>query len=201
MKSKHTWILDPGHGGIDPISGQYVTAGKRSPAVPPGIFEGVFNRAVMEAVSGRLIALNINHATTSPGWIDTLLKDRVKNVKRLQSINGNCVLISIHANAAPGAGWSSARGTVVFTRRNFNQPENTLAEMLSQWAGVLTELPSRGVKRANFTMLVVPCPAVLIECGFMTNRIEAEFMASPEGVERIAESIVQTIVHWEAVEP
>lgn len=200
MKSKYTWILDPGHGGINPTTGKYVTAGKRSPAVPPGIFEGVFNRAVMEAVSKRLTAMGIYHCSTTSGWEDTPLKDRVKYVKRCQSMYENCVLVSIHANAAPALGWSSARGTVVFTRRNFNQPENELAEMLSQWVGVLTELPSRGVKRANFTMLVVPCPAVLIECGFMTNRIEAEFMASPEGVERIAESIVQTIVHWEVVE-
>ena len=41
--SKKIWLLDPGHGGLDPETGKYVTSGKRSPKWEDGsqYFEGL----------------------------------------------------------------------------------------------------------------------------------------------------------------
>ena len=50
-KSKYTWILDNGHGGV--IDGVYQTKGKRSPKFENGdvLYEGVFNRRVVKKLS------------------------------------------------------------------------------------------------------------------------------------------------------
>ena len=37
-ESKYVWLLDAGHGGINPDTGEYVTPGKRSPVWQKGFF-------------------------------------------------------------------------------------------------------------------------------------------------------------------
>ena len=50
--SKFVWILDPGHGGLDPETDEYVTSGKRSPVWDDGTqyFEGVGNRDIVKRI-------------------------------------------------------------------------------------------------------------------------------------------------------
>lgn len=56
---------------------------------------------------------------------------------------------------------------------------------------------SRGVKQAGFLVLWrASMPAVLIEVGFLSNREEAEFLGSPQGQERIAQSIARAVEQY-----
>lgn len=54
-------LLDNGHGGI--VNGEYQTTGKRSPIWDDGsqLFEGEFNRAIVNRIIERLTSLNINY--------------------------------------------------------------------------------------------------------------------------------------------
>ena len=76
--SKYTWILSPGHEGLSP-GGLYLRKGKQSPEVPPGIYEGVFNRQISQAVwyfgahIGGLEILDI-----AQGPINIPLKNRIE---------------------------------------------------------------------------------------------------------------------------
>ena len=96
--SRHTWLLDPGHGGL--IDGVYQTAGKRSPAFPDGsvLYEGVFNRDVVS----RILALchgkfdTVNLVDTNE---DLSLRHRVTKANLLHKENKNSVYVSVHANA------------------------------------------------------------------------------------------------------
>ena len=55
-KSKYTWLLDAGHGGM--IDGEYQTAGKRSPEFEFGqYFEGVGNREIVKKMMAQCKAL------------------------------------------------------------------------------------------------------------------------------------------------
>ena len=179
------WILDPGHGGM--AFDTYMTAGKQSPEVPPGIYEGEFNRSVCELISWSLDDVEI----TAPGPINIPLKDRVRFVNQLHKRFKDCVLISIHANAAAGSGWSKARGLVVFHSKKASADSKRLAKLVEGELAFADYTKSRGIKKANHTITTkVKCPAILVECGFMTNKEEAASLASYKTQNLIADAIV-----------
>ena len=59
------WLLDAGHGGINPSTGEYVTPGKRSPVWQKGLlnmsqyYEGVGNRQIVDKIAAALDILKI----------------------------------------------------------------------------------------------------------------------------------------------
>ena len=58
---------------------------------------------------------------------------------------------------------------------------------------------SRGVKQDNFIVLwAASMPAVLVEVGFVSNRDEARYLASPSGQERTARSILNAVRAYKA---
>ena len=65
-----TILLDNGHGGI--INGKYQTAGKRSPvwSNKEQLFEGEFNRAIVNGIIEKLTALNIPYVNIAPEYRD-----------------------------------------------------------------------------------------------------------------------------------
>lgn len=168
-------IIDAGHGGT--AFGHYLTAGKRSPEVPPGIFEGGFNRMVSRNID---FNLKLHSCLLNNGPINIPLRERVKYINQLFKKEPDLISISIHANAARGKGWSRARGSVVFVSKRATEKELFLAKQISDEMRKLSKLiglPHRGIKKANFKMVYGPkCPAVLIECGFMTNKADCEIL-------------------------
>ena len=104
---KHKLILlDNGHGGI--INGEYQTAGKRSPIWSDGsvLYEGVFNRLVVNGISKKLDKLGVNNLMVVPENKDISLSERVRRINKYNNAY-NCVCISIHANAGGGRGWEA----------------------------------------------------------------------------------------------
>lgn len=171
-----TVIIDAGHGGI--IDQNYVTPGKRSPMWKDGsiLYEGVFNRDVAEYLTEyfkrdgiEYIYLDSNH--------DIPLEQRTKIYNSLYELYPNCLLISIHSNAAQQ---ESAHGFEIFT-----SPGQTKSDKFADvWAAQFNvNYPSFNLredktdgdhdKEANFWVLTqAKMPAVLIEHGFMTNEAE-----------------------------
>lgn len=198
MTSRYTWILDPGHGGVDQ-NGVYLTAGKRSPRVPPGIYEGQFNREIAQRVIECCPGTTI--AVTTPGPENLGLWERSAFARKLQAQSGNCILISIHANAAgDGATWNSARGATVFHHPDNAAGQRLATRILSSF-GKFTALDvKRGIRQARFSVLAGTraIPGVLVESGFMTHLEEAKYLASDAGKAAIALALATVIKDYEA---
>ena len=198
------WILDPGHGGI--AFGQYMTKGKRSPEVPPGIYEGEFNREVCQWISAMYLSVTPAHRERDPiftvvGALNVPLAYRVSFVNELQRRVKDCALISVHANAAPGKGWSDPRGFTVFTDRTNDQDSYNLAHLIEKELTALGYTDSRGVRQANHAMTFkTTCPAVLVECGFMTNKEEAKHLATPNAQHAIGGAIARAMIKYEGLD-
>ena len=197
--NNYHWILDAGHGGVDPDSGIYQTRGKRSPTFPPTskyagevLYEGVRNRKVVEYLTPLLEKNNIEYTIVSENWKESSLSDRVAKANKIAEDNDKCIYLSIHHNAY-GKGWNSAHGISTY---HFPKSEKgyRLAQIFQNNNIKEMKWRDRGVKNANFYVLkYTKMPAVLTENGFMTNLNEAEVLMSDKGSKRVAEAHLKSI--------
>lgn len=205
MSSNRVYVLDPGHGGINPKTGKYVTSGKRSPEWSDGTiyYEGVGNREIASKVGRNLKALGIAFAYTvvPSDFVDVSLSERVNRVNLLHKTK-KCVLISIHSNAAKDR---SAKGYEVFTSPGQTTSDSLATILFKEFSKIFKQLKGRTAfqdgdpdKEAKFTMVAGPkCPAMLIETMFHTNETECKILLSEEGKEKIATAITNAIVEME----
>ncbi len=109
---------------------------------------------------------------------------------------GANVFLSIHCNSFRKI---EAEGTEVY-----HYPGSAAGERLARAIqfricdALLTE--DRGVKADKFQLLrQTCCPAVLIECGFISNPIDRAMLADPLEQWRIAAAIAEAVADWEKV--
>jgi N-acetylmuramoyl-L-alanine amidase len=203
--SKRVYILDAGHGGINPNTGQYVTSGKRSPKWPDGsvYYEGVGNREIACLCGMKLKALGIDYVytVTPTEWQDVSLSVRVARANAVFS-KEPAVLISIHSNAAADP---KAHGFEVFTSPGQTISDKYATILYQEFAKEFPELKGRAAlqdgdpdKEELFTMVARPkCPAMLIETMFHTNPKECKMLMDPIVQDRIATAIVNAIIEME----
>jgi len=182
--SRRILLLDAGHNAS--FHGHPLTRGKRSPEIPPGFYEGDWNREVCDLVV-KMSGNDPNIVFLNPGPIGKSLWARRLDVNRLYNLEPGCVLLSVHANASGNTlEWRKSTGTTAFIknspwkRSRINlESENFANELLSIMCNS-TGLRNRGVKRANLAMTRVECPSVLLETLFMDNL--ADIKTPPESV-------------------
>ncbi|MBZ5202480.1 N-acetylmuramoyl-L-alanine amidase [Planomicrobium chinense] len=155
-------MIDAGHGPHTP--------GKRSP--DGRIREFHFTSAVADEVKKRLMLDGHTVFFSHQPDQDVPLHERTALANRLRAD----LFVSIHANAF-GSFFNETSGIETFT---FTKPSTSAVKFAGciQRALVMsTHRKDRGVKRADYAVLRdTMMPAVLIECGFMTNREEAELL-------------------------
>lgn len=172
-------MLDAGHG--------YNTPGKRS---PDGMREYEFNRVVANYAKALLedyenVTVYFSHSDQK----DVSLQERTTKANRLAV---DC-FVSLHANAY-GTDWNSAHGIETFVYQTKPKEATALAEKVQNNLVVATGLRNRGVKTANFHVLkATAMPAILVECGFMTNSDELKLLRSDLYRKTCAEAIVKGI--------
>lgn len=105
---------------------------------------------------------------------------------------GNAIFVSIHYNYSKGGSGNGAESYYHFTS------SYTLAAYIQAYLVQRTGMVNRGVKSANFHVIrnTTRNPAVLIECGFVSNPTERAHMMTGEYRARIAEGIAQGIVAY-----
>lgn len=196
--SNYVFLLDNGHGGV--IDGVYQTKGKRSPKFDDGsvLYEGEFNRDVVNRISKGLTELGIEHIVLVPELQDITLGERIRRANKIQQEKGNTVLISVHANAYLND-WNNANGVDVFYLEQdgkFSKTGKRLAELMQVFLVEATKLRDRGAKGRNFYVLRrSSMPAILTENGFMTNKNEARLLMSDEFRQRVANAHINFITH------
>ena len=166
-------ILDAGHGGV--IGGAYQTPGKRSPAWAQGVlYEGMFNRWVVNRLIERLDRAGLPYAHVSPELTDTLLAERVRRANALAAQHPGSFLLSVHANAGGGTGFE------VFTSQGQTESD-PIAEIVIEH--LVAFCPGHKLRadmadgdrdrEADFYVLrETRCPAVLVEVAFMDSQAD-----------------------------
>lgn len=206
--SKFWILLDNGHSRLTP--------GKRSPKFPDGrqFFEYEFSRDIVKRISEELKKLNINYKIVTPEVDeDVPLTTRANRVNRYCSKFGknNCLLISIHANAAGnGKDWMNARGWSIWTTKGKTKSDE-YADIFYKEAEKLLPLNGMTLRKdtsdgdfdweENFTILQKSwCPAILTENLFQDNKTDCEFLMSDKGrdiITQIHVNAIKKIVEYE----
>jgi N-acetylmuramoyl-L-alanine amidase len=179
-------LLDPGHGGRDPG------------AVAGGIREADVNLRI----AGRLWSMleESGHQMTMTRACDkTVPLTRRVETERQYHFD---LFVSIHCNASENP---AARGMEIWTspgKTRADAAATSIWNALKKVFGHVT--PMRvGVsdgdadKESLFHVLThTSCPAVLIECGFLTNDADRAFLIDPENQTDIADVIAAGIEDW-----
>lgn len=182
-------ILDAGHGPETP--------GKRTP--DGTLREYNFNHPTTQLVGKKLASyadVSVQYVYDTTAKVDTPLKARTDKANAIYAQNKDkqVIYVSIHANAS-GDAWSNAKGIETFVYTTKPKTSVTLADDVQKAVVKATGRQDRGVKSDNLHVLrETHMPAILVECGFMTNKEEAELLKSSAYREKVAIGITNGIV-------
>ena len=194
-----TVVLDAGHGGEDPgaigVSGAY---------------EKDLNLAITLNISSQLKEAGINVILTRED--DRLLYKPEENIKGLKKISDlknrvalanaeeNAILVSIHMNSYTDPRYSGLQ--VWYSENSADSP--ALAELIQN--NNRTKLQSdnhrkiKGAGSSIFLLDKINAPAVLVECGFLSNVAEAKQFEDYEYKKQVAFIICCSIIEFLYVE-
>ena len=184
---EHTLIIDPGHGGED--GGAVSITGAPESKINLAIVLKLRDVLGLYGVDPILlreedISLHDDDANTLREKKRSDLKNRVAAI---EAVEGG-TLLSIHQNTYPG---SRYHGAHVFYAPTEGSQE--LAEHFqNSIKAALQPENERAVKRIPDTVYImnhVTCPAVLIECGFLTNP-EEEALLRDEDYQRKLSAVI-----------
>lgn len=190
-------LLDAGHGGL--INGVYQTKGKRSPIWEDGsqLFEGEFNRWIVNNLAERLSLRAIPYVLICPEQRDVTLKTRVQRANKYAG--EDCLYVSVHSNAGGGSGFE------IFTSEG-NTESDKVANFFAE--EFVKEFPQSRLradlrdgdydKDRNFYVLrYTKMPAVLTENFFMDNEAECRnILLSPVERAKIVDFHERAIVRY-----
>lgn len=197
-------IDDSGHAGFG------VTAGKRTP--DGSMYEWEFNDAVRRVFEKEITKFKnvITYCVSDPtGKWDVPLATRTnranaifrKYKSKVDAGKAVVIYISWHANAF-GSSWNSANGIETFILRRGLPVAEELAEKVQATIVKETGRRNRGVKLSAFWVLKhTIMPAILIECGFMTNKEEAALLKSAGYRNKVALATVKALVSMFNLKP
>jgi len=171
-----TVILDPGHGAHD-----------RGAAIGY-VYEKHLALDTARRVEQLLKQEGLKVIMTRSRDVFIPLQDRSAAGNR----RGNAIFVSIHYNYSRGG---SGAGAETFYHHTAGY---TLAGYIQAYLVQRTSMANRGVKHASFHVIRATTrnPAVLVECGFVSNPGERARMLTGEFRARIAEGIAQGIVAY-----
>lgn len=195
-------ILDAGHGD-PPLSGGKCSPDKR-------VLEYYWAREMVQRIAKKLQAQGVQVHILVPETTDIKLNVRTRRVNNLCKQHGtkNCLLVSVHINAAGGDGkWHNATGWSGWVAPNASTNSKRLAQLLYAEAAKAGLKGNRCVPASkywvgNFAIVRdTNCPAVLTENLFMDNRQEYDYLLSETGKETLAQLHVNAIMNYIAEQP
>jgi len=170
-RSFRTVVIDPGHGGKD---------------------SGVARNHLQEKDLVLDVALRLRPKLQAAGFKTVMTRTTdvfipLETRAAISNMHSSVFFISIHFNDSPAR---QIHGATVYYLSPAAEP---MAVAISNSLGTITF--NRGILTAHFRVLRKNhYPAVLVECGFISNRAEARRCATPQFREQIAQCIANAII-------
>ena len=189
-------LIDNGHG--------YNTAGKCSPDKQHREYQ--WTRKFAGRLEKGLKAKGFNAQLLTPETYDVSIRERVKRVNVVCKEFGakNCIVISIHNNAAGSDGkWHEARGYSSHVSMNASTRSKRLATLLAesveaQGIKVRKPLPKQAYWPQNLGICRdTNCAAVLTENLFQDNREDVKLLAEEAFLTKLEAAYIEAITKYQ----
>ena len=178
---KTVWVIDAGHGGED---GGAVAK------------ESNMNLAIAQRLDALLVFLgeetrmtrteDISIHDASASTLREKKRSDLENRVGLVNSTQGAILVSIHQNSLPSS--KQTHGAQVFYGKKEGSAEvaNAVQLALNQTVNAGNEKTEKAIDASIFLMKNVTAPAILIECGFLSNENETALLKSGEYQQRLA---------------
>ncbi len=179
-----TIIIDAGHGGEDPGAVANGVVEKDLNLEVALLLEGYFSSAGYKTVLTR----NDDSLLYGNESVNKKRHDLINRVKIAEDHGDDAIFISIHMNKFSA---SFYKGLQTFYSEN-SSDSALLAESIQQSSYLLTPDNNRKIKSGMGTIYIlenIQIPAVLVECGFISNPDEALLLSDPVYQRQLALSI------------
>jgi len=177
-RNKFRVVVDAGHGGRDMGAYWY------------GVRESDLNMRVARKVEAGLKARGYPVTMTRRSDIFISLSKRARIANRFR----NAIFVSIHFNATKSTRVSGAETYYKGRKSRY------LASCIQSQLIKRLRVKNRGVRRGNYAVLVgTKCPAVLVECGFISNSYERRRCKTSSFQTLAAKAIVSGIQRYDRV--
>lgn len=184
-----TIVIDPGHGGTDTGA-----RGKFSEEKAVNLKISKKLKTALEKRGIKVILLRNNDQSLS-------LQERCDMANRLENID---LFLSIHQNSASNRGATGIETFVpekIFSQSSVNDDNRynfLIACNLQNNLSKIGATPNRGVKHAKFFVLRnTNMPAILIECGFISNESEEKLINDNAYQDKIVQAITDGLIFFE----
>ncbi|MEG0018025.1 MAG: N-acetylmuramoyl-L-alanine amidase [Hydrogenoanaerobacterium sp.] len=190
-----SFVIDAGHGGMD------------------GGAVGIHNE--LEKDINLAVAVTLNDMLKAGGYSTVMVRSDdisvhdpvytsarqqkisdIKNRLKLAEETPNAVFVSIHQNLFRQ---QSCNGAQIFYSKN-NPQSAALAEALRlQFKTILMPQNERAIKQAQKNLYILyhaTCPAVLVECGFLSNPKESILLSDEEYQHKVAFTIFIGLISY-----
>jgi N-acetylmuramoyl-L-alanine amidase len=174
-----TVVIDPGHGGFDQggIPGQKVP--EKMVALDTALrLQKLLERAGLRTVMTR----------STDVFVPLSMRSAIANAQ------SDAIFVSIHYNASTR---SSAQGIETYSENNRGA---ALAARIQRQIVTRVSTENRGIRSAEYYVLrKCRLPAVLVECGFLTNPTEAQLALTTAYRQEVAEQIAAGIIEQRSI--
>ena len=193
--TKPTFIIDAGHGGID--GGAIGADG--TPEKDINLQISLYLNEILKSYGFNTVMIREDDRSVHSDSAKTVREIKVSDIHNRMSVmenTDNCIFISIHQNS-----YNSSKywGTQVFYSPNTLESKLLADEIQQSVVSLLQSNNERQIKECGksvYLLYYAKKPAVLVECGFITNYSDLELLKNEEYQRKMAFSVANGILNY-----
>ncbi len=169
-------VIDAGHGGPDGGTSGFSSV----PEKELNLYIALKVRDILTSAGVYVVMTRTEDITLTDPDGGTRKNQDLRARKKIAESTPNAILVSIHMNAFSIERYS---GLQVYYSKNNTQSQELAKAVQTAVASVLQPENDRKIKPAGeniYLLHELDCPAILIECGFLSNAAEAERLNDTE---------------------
>lgn len=130
---------------------------------------------------------------------ETYIMGTTMNSEVVKRENAVILLENNYQNKYEGYNQNTPEGKILLHsfQTGFQKASLNLANIMEDELHAMSNFPSKGVKQAGLLVLrKTACPSILVEIGFLTNRIDESYLSQKEGQSKVALALFKGFIKY-----